>query len=80
MDASESTFNAQSRGWRMLRGLHPSPIDLARIRLIRESPIADLRDAAMASGYFSGIELDVALGIPAEKQDRLVYENFQTFR
>jgi hypothetical protein len=68
MDASESTFNAQSRGWRMLRGLHPSPIDLARIRLIRESPIADLRDA----GYLE--KLVARLGLNDEGLDEFPHE------
>lgn len=36
MGSNTSSLSAQARGWRMLRGLHPEPIDLARIALIRE--------------------------------------------
>jgi cephalosporin hydroxylase len=36
MGSNTSSLSAQAQGWRMLRGLHPEPINLARIALIRE--------------------------------------------
>lgn len=36
MGSKTSSLNAQASRWRMLRGLHPEPIDLARVALIRE--------------------------------------------
>jgi hypothetical protein len=39
---SSTSFNAQVRGWRMLRGLRPAAIDLARLALIRETTPEDL--------------------------------------
>lgn len=42
MVSNASSFDAQLRGWRTLRRLHPVPIDLGRIALIREQPASHL--------------------------------------
>ena len=44
-DLDGSRFDAQLRGWRTLTTLHPLPIDLARIALIREKTAAELARA-----------------------------------
>jgi hypothetical protein len=44
MDSNAFGFDAQVRGWRTLHSLHPLPIDLARIDLVRECSPADLSE------------------------------------
>jgi hypothetical protein len=36
LDTVEPGFNRQQNAWRLLKGLHPRPIDLGRVALIRE--------------------------------------------
>jgi cephalosporin hydroxylase len=42
MKSNASRLHAQARGWKTLRGLHPVPIDLARVSLIRDAPATAL--------------------------------------
>lgn len=42
MSMESPTWKAQWRGWRTLRGLRPTAIDLERIALIRAAPLHDL--------------------------------------
>jgi hypothetical protein len=42
MSTKSAGFNTQKLGWRMLKGLHPAPIDLQRIALIRDTPVEHL--------------------------------------
>jgi hypothetical protein len=46
MGSNTSSLSAQARGWRTLRGLHPEPIDLARIALVRECDRGELAQPA----------------------------------
>jgi cephalosporin hydroxylase len=47
MGSNTSSLSAQARGWRTLRGLHPEPIDLSRIALVRERTSAELAQPAV---------------------------------
>src|SRR5581483_10280285 len=42
MASDPSRLDAQARAWKTLRGLHPAPIDLDRVELIRTRALADL--------------------------------------
>ncbi len=44
-ESDGSRFDVQLRGWRTLNALHPLPINLSRIALIREKTAADLARA-----------------------------------
>jgi len=39
---SSTTFNAQVRGWGMLRGLRAAAIDLARLALFRDTTLEEI--------------------------------------
>lgn len=41
---SLASWEAQKRGWAMLKALHPAEIDLQRIALLRDAPLQDLSD------------------------------------
>lgn len=46
MTTPSASWNAQAGGWRLLKGLRPRPLDLARIQLLRNAPADQLLDSA----------------------------------
>jgi hypothetical protein len=58
MESSASRLEAQARGWKTLRGLHPRPVDLARIGLIRERSPSELACAGVLEALLPRLGLN----------------------
>ncbi|MBI5507151.1 MAG: hypothetical protein HY903_00230 [Deltaproteobacteria bacterium] len=54
----EASVVAQLRGWSGLGRLNPAPIDLGRISLLREAPIASLRDQTQVEALLARLGLN----------------------
>ncbi len=58
MTSSAAAVRMQTDNWRMLRGLHPTPIELERIALVRDRAPRELADAEQLARLLPALGLN----------------------